>query len=890
MTCPPIDRGQAEQFIALLGKTANTARLRAFAHKKNPRKFHPETCPDGIRARSGGFNLTTAHRWQNEERGVYLVTGHGGDSDASITTCPALFAEWDDRPVDEQLVAWQRFGLPEPSITVLTGGKSAHIYWLLAEPLPPDEWRPLQAALIDLTGCDTTIRNPSRVMRLPGAWYIGADGQPTEQTTIHSAPGHRYTLEQVLSWFPAQSAEAPQGIPLDDDTSWAHTTNLDGTFPPRPLEQIREALAHIPSRVAGTNTYPTYRNILWGLIRACEEAGSDRETAIALMESHSPEGWDIRQVASSGGDHIAAATFWHHARANGWRPAQESPTGNDPTPGSTPAGGDQQGQQGQQGVPGRGQGSQERKGGQGADGPPAPLPLDQIRQQLRELVSSGASRQELETARIDLSIAGDLNPATLRDLLASIEREHEAAERIQHEARRHAIAADRQDIARALTLDYLLPQPLADALRTRTRYLPADDIATAAAFLVGISGTIRLGSEITASQAADYRVPLNLYGALVARSGAKKSPLSRLVVSAPTERIRLDLARDHTRAVNNWQEQNRGLKVSERSDPPHAIYLSISDATAEALAHQLQIQEERGLGLLLHRDELAALFGSLNQYRGGRGSDSEQLLEAYDGGAFRSLRVAAGIRAYSRCHLSIWGTIQPGVLEALVADGDASGLWARFLFVPLPERVVPLADDDDPEETAAAQAAADTLQLIAERLYRQPRASLSLSPDGRRAFNLYEARCQGDALRANLPAQGALLAKGPGKVLRIAGLLHLLAEAVGSPQPTTVGADNIDRAAALIDHLNDWTLGLHEAVAGGETTDLMRLVHRVGTANNGQPIAWRDVAQRLSRVQRREVDSAAAGAAADALAFLGVGEVTRTSRGAWHYVATGALV
>jgi hypothetical protein len=384
MTCPPIDRGQAEQFIALLGKTPATARLRAFAHKKNPRKWHPKTCPDGIRGRSGGFNLTTAHRWQNEERGVYLVTGHGGHKDEDITSCPALFAEWDDRPVAEQLVAWQRFGLPEPSITILTGGKSAHLYWLLAEPLPPDEWRPLQAALIDLTGCDTTLRNPSRVMRLPGAFYIGADGQPTGQTTIHSAPGHLYTLEQVLSWFPAQSAEpsptaadAPQGIPLDDDTSWAHPTNLDGTFPPRPLEQIREALAHIPPRVAGTNTYPTYRNVLWGLIRACEEAGCDRETAIALMEAHSPDGWDVRQVASSGGDHIAAATFWHHARQNGWRPAAEAPAGNDPTPGSTPAGGDQQGQQGQQGAPGRGQGSQERKGGQGqpgADGARPSLP------------------------------------------------------------------------------------------------------------------------------------------------------------------------------------------------------------------------------------------------------------------------------------------------------------------------------------------------------------------------------------------------------------------------------------------------------------------------------------------------------------------------------------
>jgi hypothetical protein len=379
MTCLPIDRGQAEQFIVLLGKTPATARLRAFPHKANPNK-------DKIGPRRGTFNLATADRWQREGRGVYLVTGGGGDSDASITSCPALFAEWDDRPVDDQLVAWQRFGLPEPSISILTGGKSAHLYWVLDQPLSPDEWRPLQAALIEITGCDPTNRNPSRVMRLPGAWYIGADGQPTGQTVIHAAPGHRYTLEQVLSWFPAQSADAPaadapQGIPLDDDTSWAHTTNPDGTFPLRPLEQIREALEHIPPRVAGSNTYPTYRNILWGLIRACEEAGSDRETAISLMEAHSPDGWDVRQVATSGGDHIAAATFWHHARHHGWRPATEAPTGNDPTPGNSSAGGDQQGQgQGQQGQ-GQGQGQQ------GADGAARPSLPQQIGSLLDRLLS-----------------------------------------------------------------------------------------------------------------------------------------------------------------------------------------------------------------------------------------------------------------------------------------------------------------------------------------------------------------------------------------------------------------------------------------------------------------------------------------------------------------------
>ena len=92
----------------------------------------------------------------------------------------------------------------------------------------------------------------------------------------------------------------------------------------------------------------------------------------------------------------------------------------------------------------------------------------------------------------------------------------------------------------------------------------------------------------------------------------------------------------------------------------------------------------------------------------------------------------------------------------------------------------------------------------------------------------------------------------------------------------------------LVDYLNAWALSIHEAAAGGEASDLMRLLHRLAQASGGA-IAWRDLAQRLSKPQRKEIDSAAAGAAADALAGMGLGTVERTPRGAWSYRATGVL-
>ena len=67
-----------------------------------------------------------------------------------------------------------------------------------------------------------------------------------------------------------------------------------------------------------------YRNILWGLIKAVEEAGSSSATAISLMASHSPQWKNIDQVASSGGADITAGTFWYWATQHGYRRLQRN--------------------------------------------------------------------------------------------------------------------------------------------------------------------------------------------------------------------------------------------------------------------------------------------------------------------------------------------------------------------------------------------------------------------------------------------------------------------------------------------------------------------------------------------------------------------------------------
>ncbi len=292
-----IDFDAARQFLAALGKPKGSIRLRGFYAKTDPRKAED-------RGAKGDPTKALIEGWVADKRGVYVVVNNGGDKDADITGCIAFFIEWDDKPKDWQLTAWQELGLPEPTIQIDTGGKSIHSYWVLSEPIPVVRWRTTMARLLEYADADRSLKNPSRVMRLPGTPH--PETGETAKIVTHS--GHTYDpglIERVL----------PE--PIREAKHQAARTFTD--YETQGLDEIQKALNCIPARVPGGNTYPMYRNILWGLIAACEEAGSSRDTAIAMMANHSPQWGGIDQVARSGGADVAAGTFWYWAKEHGYR-------------------------------------------------------------------------------------------------------------------------------------------------------------------------------------------------------------------------------------------------------------------------------------------------------------------------------------------------------------------------------------------------------------------------------------------------------------------------------------------------------------------------------------------------------------------------------------------
>ncbi len=522
---------------------------------------------------------------------------------------------------------------------------------------------------------------------------------------------------------------------------------------------------------------------------------------------------------------------------------------------------------------------------------PSPLSREACRDRVREAVAAHQSPTELELLLGELVDEAELHPQELRQLLAAVRLEAEQRDVLLQEA-----SALEQNLARhqaraPITLDRLFPPTLAEALRRITEHLPYCDHVVATAYLAGVSGLVKLGTTICGNPYTDFVTPANLYVATVGRSGQKKTPLEKLLVRRPAQELKREMAAANSRAMESWREQCKDCKnKDERPPKPVAIYLQVQDYTGEAFVQQLQELDKRGLSVLVLRDELSGLFGAMNAYRSGRGSDEQQLLELFDGQAYTSLRVSAGDRSYDRCQVSIYGAIQPGVLRELIKGGDPSGKWARFLFSPLPENTVPLPTAISAEGVAAVNRANEDLQIYARRIYTMSAQRYQLDPEAIEAFSAYEHDKQIQAQQARLDAQGALYGKSAGKVLRVAVLLHLLQLAVlNEPGEGEVPVATLQRAIELVDAMDDWALGFHEQAAAGEeeggVSSLMRRIHTLARKVRSA-VTWGQLRQQMNAKEKKGIDAGLAEQAMQALAELGVGEVSEGPRGGLLYRAT----
>jgi hypothetical protein len=789
------DPQQALTFLQVLGKEPATARLRAFPHTKTDAERKKE-----LRARKLAFRQHEIEEAQALGFGIYVVINEGGDSKASIDHCIAYFAEFDDLSHSEQWERVKGLGMPEPSIVVDTGGGSLHFYWVLNRAEPNlARWQDDMRRLIAHLGSDRSINDPSRVMRLPGAIYYDQHQQPVAQSRIVHLSERTYTREALLHNVPELPPERRPKPPApcvhggEDDT----------------ITDALDVLSRIPARVPGSNTRDIYLKLLWALaaIVGASEAGR-------LMAQHSPE-WaaheDLESKAAEATGSVGAGSLFMLAKRE-WgitarRRRRELPpmTISAQAPASTPF----------------------------ADLPTAAvLSPDGARSELRRLISEGCSGSALEAECVRVAEEYEISVSDVRQFCRQLENEvHAEVQADSDIVEIKSLEAQRAFRKETLTLEYMLPEYLVEPIRYVNESLQSDDLSAAMTFFTAISGIVRTGTMIR-GDLRSFVVPPNIYLALIGKSGMGKSPLVRQLCDRVLDKVRLEYAAMNRARAADWMTANQLLPKQQQSAKPRRFMMTIESYTEESLVELLGVHETAQLGLLLKADELAAVFRSLNAYKGGgKGSEEQQLLSLFDGGGGSSIRIGADVREFEFAQFSIIGGMQPRVFDMLASKGDPSGLFARILLCPLPAEFGYRDPIESVEAVEQYHVCERKMQEVALQVFNmQPfQYVLSQSAMKRLATYQYQAKLAADA--AELDEQSSTYGKRAGYILRIAGLMHILGIACGDIQERSFISDElVEKAFYVIEHLQSYALNAHKKIhlqadqAGREMTSKIQKV------------------------------------------------------------------
>ena len=255
------------------------------------------------------------------------------------------------------------------------------------------------------------------------------------------------------------------------------------------------------------------------------------------------------------------------------------------------------------------------------------------------------------------------------------------------------------------------------------------------------------------------------------------------------------------------EELKERFAFLESVTDPTLKRLTTTDATVEKLADLLN---ENPRGLLNYRDELAGFFANLEKK--GHEADRAFYLEAWDGlGTMRVDRIVRGSMNVKHLTLSIFGSIQPTVLEPhLNAAGsrrDDDGMIQRFqlLVYPDPPAGYTYIDREPAGEDGARRVFEGLYAITAEHVGAKrltdkagAHAYLTFDPEAQAFFEEWQTdlhRSLRDGSITSL-ALRSHLAKYSSLMPALALIFHLVDVVSGSGDAFSIGISNARLAAA----------------------------------------------------------------------------------------------
>jgi CRISPR-associated protein Cmr3 len=520
---------------------------------------------------------------------------------------------------------------------------------------------------------------------------------------------------------------------------------------------------------------------------------------------------------------------------------------------------------------------------------PKPLEIDQLEGTIDILIKENVagSKREIKLSSIarEYGLSQQQITNIYKERIKELERSEGYEDAIE-ELEKLAIA----DHARVNLLE-ILPEKLANGINHHARLTGLRGEAYLTALLSGLSSTLHPDTALSLYPQTDWKVPPNLYCAIVALSGEGKSIIGRAMISDPLKALIEGDDSDYESKLSEYKASLANYEMLKKSKNSEALSEAYPDGppskptrriryfsggTGEGIARYAANSQDKGM--LLFRDEIAGLFKSANQYRGGRGSDSEDILEYYDGTPPITLRADPDKTVVCRkILLSIYGTIQPGVLEKLLGDKeDSSGQWSRFLFCQLPPSTVDLDID----------AGTVVLSPMLTDLYRQfdrlPVATYDLSRPARVRFLQAANRLKSLSDGEQRPAMRNVLIKARGLIGRLALNLHLLNSLFEGITPSIeIGVKTIENAIELADFYVSQVQGMYVRLSDDLPSHYARLLSVAGdwiTPNNARKVAF-------SGKTKAEYPSSRIAEVFKELSDKGYGETRLTTRGSIEFRA-----
>lgn len=470
-------------------------------------------------------------------------------------------------------------------------------------------------------------------------------------------------------------------------------------------------------------------------------------------------------------------------------------------------------------------------------------PIESLEQQIIALLNRNGKGFGLQAEKIKLRQSIGLSEREFEQLWHSVETDYQRADSEEGSQVHSLLRAKRSKVS----LQSVLPLQIALPLGRVAKMQNLRDEIYLIALLTAIGSIAQNGTSLMLHKGLDFEVTPNIYGAIVAPPSQKKSPVIKTVVTRPLKKLNKEAKDAYKLAIAAWSDRRaeaaRNNETFTEDEPGREIYY-FTNVTGEAILQQVQRCPNRGL--LALTDELAGAFKSRNQYRGGKGSDAEDMLSFYDGVGGLSLRVD-GVRneVSGLFNYGVLGSIQPGVLQRFLGNcQDENGAWARFIFINQPIAASTLPDDWDSWDIS------DLLTEFYRQIAQYAPDRYRLTPEAFKQFQgIYNELEQRRENETN-PALQAVIGKTPGRIGKIALNLHLLEAAVAQKIPEhEIGIETLTRAVEIAE------LGIEqiEAIYGESNPDDQlspAMARIVEVSRRKGEVAAREISQALPPNQK----------------------------------------